>query len=127
VPRSRRGRLERYRVVAALKESAGQRRETARLRLQCLAGEKPALSCDHFIAIAVRPHEKRLDDAEAVDAGDKLAKILIGAALPHIHRRDFELGQFDMLKFHGFVLHVIGCGIAPEKTRARVPGSLHCN
>jgi hypothetical protein len=86
------GRLERYRIVAVFKECAGKRRETARLGLQCMACEKPALSCDHFVPIAVRPHEKRLDDAEAADAGNKLAKILIGAALAHVHRRDFELG-----------------------------------
>ncbi|MBB5052686.1 hypothetical protein HNQ36_002660 [Afipia massiliensis] len=70
-------------------------------RLQRLAGEKTALSCDDFIAIAIGTYEKRLDDAKAADAGDQLAQIILRAALSHVERRDFKLREFDVLKFHG--------------------------
>jgi hypothetical protein len=121
-------RLKRCRIVAALKQRAGQGTDIPILLLQRLASEKTALPCDDFIAFAVWSDEERLDDAKAADAGDKLAKIFARAALAHVHRRDLELREFDMLKFHGcfspcyWVLNCTGSPLdQPDQAGSQAP------
>ena len=54
------------------------------------AGGEPALSGDDIVALAVLPHEKRLQDAEGPNGRHEVRHVP-AAVLANIERRDFEV------------------------------------
>jgi len=96
--------FERRCVVARLHDCAGERIERAALARHGLGSEVAPSARHDFEAVRVRADKQRLQDALLANAGQNVGHIRLALAVAaHVHRRNMQSVEVDMLKLHGLV------------------------
>src|SRR6185437_9560810 len=91
-------------VVAFLHDRARRSRDLAAFRLNGAKREIAPPSCHDAELAVLGPHDERLQDALGADARQNVGNIRLRVAVAHVAFGDFELAEFDVLKFHDGLL-----------------------